>query len=677
MSSPPSDESPDLKPKVDLKRPRCKPRPATFEALGFERQPMVSWLDPGQLLHTIYQSQLAGVFGSYADRREVQAALAHEKPGEFDYDEEPGGELWIDYVADVGEGFASTYTLAWLLAQEKLPLPGVGVDQAVAADEGGGHRLPRGRILVMGGDEVYPTPGKDGYHNRMAGPYDAAFPCLPDLAKECPHLYAIPGNHDWYDGLTSFLRQFCQQRAIGAWKTRQRRSYWALKLPNRWWLWGTDIQLGADIDSPQLDYFYRKAKEEAQPGDRVILCTAEPSWVGAGRDAGRKGGAPAAGKQGGFDNLEFFERAVIRKYGLVLAATLTGDAHHYARYSYSPRDRQDAAAPNPGEESVQKITAGGGAAHLSPTHHLPDCLPLAFSPVGEGEPECIRLWRRVEFPEQKESRRLLRGLWRLGGHNPGMANLLGGVYAALFLCLFCALLGWNGTSSFLAPLSGMLIGNAVFLAAFVFLALLAVAGLSEGAKGGVVVLVGVLHALVHVGLVLAAALLLRDLYPFAPGWGTWGTLIAAAGMFLVGRYLGIGVMALYFWLAEKVGVNTSEALAAQSIDHYKNFLRLHFAPDGTLTVYPFGIHRTVRTDDWVPAPEGPEGAPLLKPKAGQAPRIHLIEQPIVIPWSVQPPYPSADPEEAAGQQAPARVQAPKRVGDDKAPVPEDDGDRKA
>jgi hypothetical protein len=365
----------------------------------------------------------------------------------------------------------------------------------------------------------------------------------------------------------------------------------------------------------------------------------------------------------------------------VLAATITGDAHHYTRYSYSPRDGQDRAAPDeavrdPGEESVHKFTAGGGSAHLSPTHHLPDCLPLAFSAVGEGEAaESIRLWRRVEFPTQKESRRLLRGLWRLGRHNPGMAKLLGGVYAVLFLCFLGVFLAWEGTNPLLEPLSGMLLGNGVVLAAVVVLALFAVANLSEGVKGWIVGVAGVLHGLVHVGLVLAAALLLRGFYPFAPGWGIVGTLAAAVGMFLVGRYVGIGVMALYFWLAEKVGLNTSEALAAQSIEGHKNFLRLHFDREGNLTVYPFGIHKVVRTDDWIPAPEGPEGAPLLKPRPGLAPGIHLIEAPIVIPWNVQPPYPSAEREPPPAQEARPRVQTQKLVGGDEASVPEDGGER--
>ncbi|MFL5383043.1 MAG: hypothetical protein ACJ8GN_11050 [Longimicrobiaceae bacterium] len=652
MSSPfHFDESSFSRPKAAEERPQCKPRPDKMRKLEFKPQKMVHWLDPGQLMHTIYRSQLASVFGVYADRREVQAALSHGAQEEeekdrkrLDYSEAPGGEIWIDYVADVGEGFASTYTLAWLLARKDLPRPGVGEDRAVAADAdaGDGERLPRGRILIMGGDEVYPIPGKDGYRNRMAGPYDAALPCLPDLTEECPNLYAIPGNHDWYDGLTSFLRQFCQGRSIGAWKTQQRRSYWALKLPNRWWLWGTDIQLGADIDFPQLEYFRDKAKNAAKEGDRVILCTAEPSWVHAGRKAGKRGASatPEVGRQEGFDNLEFFERHIIRENGLVLAATLTGDAHHYTRYSHV-----DAS----GRESVTKIIAGGGGAHLHPTHHLPDCLPLAFSPVKDGgEATTVRLTRRVEFPAQEESRRLLRGLWRLGGQNPGMANLLGGVYAGLFLCLFGAFLGWNGKNSILGPLSGMLLGNGVFLALLMFAALFAVANLFPAAAWWVRLAAGFLHWLAHVGLVVTAVWLLVKPDPaLADSYAQDPVLLGLFGvaMVIVGRYLGMLLMGLYFWIAEKVGVNESEALAAQSIENYKNFLRLHFDRDGNLTIYPFGIHETVRKDDWIPAPKPPkgrEGDSLLKPGPGCTPRIHLIEEPIVIPWSVQPPYPSAE-----------------------------------
>ena len=110
----------------------------------------------------------------------------------------------------------------------------------------------------MGGDQVYPTASYDEYSNRLLKPYEAALPHVPAL--EAPDLYAIPGNHDWYDGLSNFSRIFCQKKWIGGWKTRQRRSYFAVKLPHNWWLWGIDIQLEGYIDEPQLNYFYEIGK---------------------------------------------------------------------------------------------------------------------------------------------------------------------------------------------------------------------------------------------------------------------------------------------------------------------------------------------------------------------------------------------------------------------------------
>src|SRR6185312_14356891 len=97
-----------------------------------------------------------------------------------------------------------------------------------------------------------------------------------------PALYALPGNHDWYDGLTAFLRVFARREGttIGAWRTAQSRSYFALRLPRRWWLLAIDAQEGAYLDDPQLEYF-REVAREIRPGDRVILCTPHPAWVQA------------------------------------------------------------------------------------------------------------------------------------------------------------------------------------------------------------------------------------------------------------------------------------------------------------------------------------------------------------------------------------------------------------
>ena len=65
--------------------------------------------------------------------------------------------MWIDYVADVGDGRHLTYSIAWLLSEKSLSLNGV--------------EMPRGRLLVMGGDQVYPTATRETYQNRFRGPY--------------------------------------------------------------------------------------------------------------------------------------------------------------------------------------------------------------------------------------------------------------------------------------------------------------------------------------------------------------------------------------------------------------------------------------------------------------------------------------------------------------------------
>ena len=219
-----------------------RPKADTPEELGFEKQPMVNWYDPVQLMKTAVQVLLSLAFGSYADKRELMPVLSNHGDNSKDIELDYSGrdEVWIDYVADIGDGWNSTYAVASQLAKNELNI--------------NGEVLPRGQLLIMGGDEVYPTATRDEYNNRTRGPYRAALPWVEDEEK-APHLYAIPGNHDWYDGLTSFMRLFGQQRWFGGWKTRQQRSYFAIKLPHNWWLWGLDVQLQSDLDKPQIDYF--------------------------------------------------------------------------------------------------------------------------------------------------------------------------------------------------------------------------------------------------------------------------------------------------------------------------------------------------------------------------------------------------------------------------------------
>ena len=210
-------------------------------------------------------------------------------------------------------------------------------------------------MLVFGGDEVYPTPSREEYQRRLVAPYAAAFG--DDEPGERPHVYAIPGNHDWYDGLSAFTRLFCSDiggRRFAGWWTRQRRSYFVLKLPHRWWLVGSDGQLQRDLDVPQMEHFREIAERFMQAGDKVILCLSLPVWVYAQkyRSMGRV-----------FDetDLIYLREEVFAKRGVEVKVYLTGDLHHYRRH----QETVDSAA---GHSPVQKITAGGGGAFLHPTH---------------------------------------------------------------------------------------------------------------------------------------------------------------------------------------------------------------------------------------------------------------------------------------------------------------------
>jgi len=232
------------------------------------RLPMVGWYDPGQLARTAVEVLVSTMFGRHADHR-VLEALGRQDFTPHDYtkhaDGRPRRSIWVDYVGDVGDGWSSTYAVAYALAQPTLPLTAGG--QTIQA--------PRGDILVFGGDQVYPTASNAEYRRRLLAPYETALRRTPEPH---PDAFAIPGNHDWYDSLVSFTRQFCSRRWLGGWQTRQTCSYFALKLPRGWWLLGTDVQLGSDVDAAQVEFF-RRVEGQMMPEDRVILCHGEPHWI--------------------------------------------------------------------------------------------------------------------------------------------------------------------------------------------------------------------------------------------------------------------------------------------------------------------------------------------------------------------------------------------------------------
>jgi hypothetical protein len=611
--------------------------PPTEEELLFEPRKMVGWFDPAQLVGTGIKAMLSGIFGAYADKREVQAALYRPDGKDPFHHYENEDEIWFDFVADLGDGFDSTYTIARLLAENELQL------------KGSPEPMPRGRIVVLGGDQVYPTAKREEYRDRFECPYRFAFPWTPADAEKAPHLFAIPGNHDWYDGLTSFTRLFCQQRWIGGWKTRQARSYFALRLPHNWWLWGIDIQLEADVDRPQLEYFQSIAKRPDFKGARIILCTGAPSWVATLKEG------PEA-----YQNLGVFENTVVHENGGRVVLTLTGDLHHYCRYRN-------------GDATSQKITAGGGGAYLYGTHHLPDSLEL--DDVEDDKPP-VKYTRAEVYPDFPTSRRLsLAGLLRFPFRNWKFSLLLGAFYALNAWIVQSAsekygvtLLGQLALAPF--SLSGLkealwdavrVLAHSPASVAFSLLLLGGLIAFADGNKKRIKCLVGGIHALLHLALNVVLSWIFVRISVTSYHYGSlfWPadrkpipsgvaedilaeslrhTLFFSAEMLIIGSLLAGFLFSVYLVVGDLIfGLHTNEAFSSQSISDYKNFLRLHVDKNGRLRVFPIGIDTVCK--DWKYKPGATNGAPFYEPDdRAIAESAHLIEDPISFePPSTKPP----------------------------------------
>lgn len=287
--------------------------------------------------------------------------LAGEAPS---LTEAAGRDLWLDFIADTGDCSSVSYAVARLLfATYDVPDP--------EGPEGARLHLPRGELLVFGGDTAYPVATEREIHNRVIVPWNQILKTMDDGAKRV--LIGIPGNHDWYDGLDGFGRMFRRRRgrldraaqnasdvpdpdgqikhlirwveafSVGRFVGKrsalplqgyvpvQSASYWALHLAPGLDLWGPDRQLRA-VDFRQRTYF-ATAGGEKRPG--IVMVMADP--VLAFLEPSRSG------------------QEILRSLDLDLEGdgllVLTGDTHHYCREHMG--------------RGVH-VTAGGGGAFLHP-----------------------------------------------------------------------------------------------------------------------------------------------------------------------------------------------------------------------------------------------------------------------------------------------------------------------
>ena len=543
--------------------------------LPARRMRMVGWFDPGVLARSAVLMTVANIFGRHSDARLIEA-LASQPQREFAFSADPGtGDFWLDYVSDIADGWNSTFAVATAVAGPTLDVPTATGD--IVGTVGG-------RVLVFGGDEVYPYPSKEAYIARAETPYSAAF----SGANRRPDVFAIPGNHDWYDSLVAFSRMFCRpERGFAGCRTHQTRSYFALQLPQRWWMLAVDLQLGADLDEPQVRYF-QDVISRMEPDAHVILCVPDPQWI---YEASYPGHASYQDTV-----LRFFEQQILKR---PVAMFLTGDLHFYKRH-------QNALG-------VQKVVAGGGGAFLHPTHAPnTDSLRNGFE-------------QRACYPDSARSEILT--WWNLAFPflNPQFMTIPAVMYT-LSAWLASATLGPADVASMSSALIAALRGairdpfNGLWLltliSAFVFF--------TDTHVRWYRVLGGITHALSH----LAAA--------FGLGWLTlvlttrWlgltfgeipQMLVSALITFVGGGIIGSLVMGSYLFLSLRIfGRHANEAFSSLRIQDYKQWLRLRIDPNGELTAYAIGIDRVPRTWSETEPDEGRARVVSADPLAS-APRL--------------------------------------------------------
>lgn len=402
------------------------------------------------------------------------------------------GEFWFDYISDTGDGMTATYSVAYLCLSDlwiqdpgdqmppvqptkeqkkegKVPEELLARMRTKKTDNLNGLRkLPRGEFLMVGGDTSYHMADYASLHMRFQQPFqwayddirvDLGLPKFEDLPeaeklqemKRFRPLFGIPGNHDYYDMLDGFRRQFreptssrresvlydnpynASQLQIRGFRRYQETSYIALRLPFDWMIWGLDTEVGK-IDERQRDFFksLKKGPNKDQNPKRLIVCTSAPTTVFgkfADKDdeksakaffqlglprpflrsenetvpvAERKGEPPPAETKLGDDEIRL---------------DLAGDVHHYARYwgPPSPNTQPTRRYAPPKEvltrDNYASVMSGlGGAFHHPSTTYVDEIREQALFPDEDDSREHVageifNPWRVVKGG----------GVWFVGG----------------------------------------------------------------------------------------------------------------------------------------------------------------------------------------------------------------------------------------------------------------------
>jgi len=474
------------------------------------------------------------IIGPRATRTSAQAMAQREGT----LAEAMGGDVWIDFVSDCGDDVTVSEVVARLFVAE------YEVDDPDA--KGQKLVLPRGDILFLGGDLAYPVATVREMTRRLVEPWNRV---LEKHTAGAPRvLLAVPGNHDWYDGLDGFSR-LCQapcafedavpasdplhpepeEHPVLAWAEAfargdqvkkptalalagylavQRASYFRFPLAPGLDLFGVDRQLKR-IDVRQQAYF----AIPGAPARMVVMPDPARAW-GERRPHGN---------------------ATLESLGIDMAKSptllLAGDVHHYER-------------SDEGKRSVH-VVAGGGGAFLHGARIAKDA---AYE-------------IRAEFPGPRASWKLLRDLPGFAARG-GAGLLLPAIFAlGDAIALEEHFRGGARSSATVALAIGVVVavGTALLVGwrrhrAARVVPFATVFGLTIGA----------IPLAVGAGV---DALAMRVM-------GPWGSPLAFAGGLVVATMASSFLFGVMLMLLARLGLNHAQAYAAMGSAGYKHFVRL-------------------------------------------------------------------------------------------------------
>ncbi len=326
--------------------------------------------------------------------------------------------------------------------------------------------------------------------------------------------------------------------------------------------------------------------------DVIILITAEPAWIYNEIKKTDKS----------FERLQFFidryvhdaDKKINKKFKL--AATITGDLHHYARYC----NRHN-------KQGHQYITAGGGGAFLHLTHNIPSCLHLTEKSERPTLPIPSKnktVHRERIFPGKGESKKLLFGNFLFPFKNFRFTLLFLLIYFFFFWIIRGNAYGYfdkiDASTSFdlFFSYTVKMFLHSPFAAVFMLILIRGFYAFSDtnvvrsvAAKwvGGIH---SVIQAILLFGLIYALSLIVHsDVYKTTI-WELKGIIILVT-CFICSMIAGFIMGCYLFFSNVKFDMHINEASSSLASPDYKNFLRLHVTED-MITIYPIGIKNVPR-----------------------------------------------------------------------------------